>query len=103
MVDDPVHEARLLGQAQELVRIEQATLRMQPAQQGLESHNGAALQAELRLVVQDELPGVETGTELLDGLEPAPGPAVLGRLEHDVGEAGPLRLVHRDIGVLEQR
>ena len=53
------HQAGLLGERQERARAEEAELRVVPAHECLGAGDLAALEVELRLVVQDELAGVD--------------------------------------------
>ena len=75
---------------------------MLPAHERLDAEQFTALDGDLGLVVQDELPAVEAPAKLADQLEAIRGAVVVTCRE--VGETGAVgfRLVHRDVGLAEQ-
>ncbi len=90
-----------LGQRDEAARLQQAALRMRPAHQRLDADQ-LALQVDLRLVVQQQLAGVDGGAQV--GLQRgARGDHGLhfGLEEAHPVAAGDLGLRQRDVGVLE--
>ncbi|MCW2615470.1 MAG: hypothetical protein JWN08_2464 [Frankiales bacterium] len=77
---------------------------MVPAHQRLHADDPTAGQLDLRLVVHDELPGLERGAQVL--LHPQPlhrGLAARGTPHDGAGATSGLRLVHRDVGVAQER
>ena len=99
---DGVHEAALLDDRQEGVGVEDAAGGVLPAHQRLGAEDGAGLDVDLRLVVQDELAVHERGVEVLDRLEPgAVGLVELGLVELDA-RVGVLGGVHRDVRAPQQ-
>ena len=85
-----------------MARAEQAALRMLPAHQRLDAPHGAGSDVGLRLVVQHQLAGLQRAVQLADERQPlAAVPVALGQVDLVAG-AHPLRLVHRDVGALEQ-
>ena len=69
----------LLDEREEVAGAEQAALRVLPAHERLDAAHGAGPQLGLRLVVQDELAGLERGAELADQREPLAAVAVAAR------------------------
>ena len=95
------HEPGLLGERQELQRRDHAETRMGPAQQRLDGDGLAGPQVDLRLVVQDQLLGVDGGTQLVDEDEAVAAvvDVRLVHLERALAELGP---VHRDVGAAHE-
>ncbi len=97
------HQARLLGERQEGARAEQAELRVIPAHERLGAGDLAGLEIELRLVVHDDLTGLDRVRQLADQGETGAGMAVAGRAVDLMADAARLGGVHGDIGALHQR
>ena len=95
-------EAALLDQRQEVAGAEQPALGVLPAHERLDAAHGARPQLGLRLVVQDELAGLERGAELADEREPLAAVVVAAGEVDLVAGAHALGLVHRDVGALQQ-
>ena len=77
---------------------------MLPAQQRLDSHHLALPHVDLRLVVKDELVGVERLLNAPHCLEMLLGAAVVLGIEEEVAVAPRLlRAVHRMVGMAQQR
>ena len=101
---DRLDQAAVLGDRDELGRVEQAALGVLPADQRLEAGDLAGAQADHRLVVERELVAVERVAQLAFDLEPAhrAGPH-LGVEEDAAGAAAFLGPVHRRVGVADQQ
>src|SRR3954451_10625565 len=97
------HDAGLLGERDEGGRRQQAALRMVPAYERLDVADGARLHRELRLIVQDELVGPDRVAQLADEREALARVAVAVALVEGVAASRRLRLVHRDVGALQER
>ena len=95
-------ESTLLGHTNEFARGYQPTLRVLPADQGLGTHH-AAVQVELRLVVQHKLPRREGHLQVGLQLRAHADRDLHLRVE-EAQRVAPLRLdlVHGDVGLLEQ-
>ena len=92
----------LLDEREEVAGAEQAPLRVLPAHERLDAAHGAGPDVGLRLVVQHQLAGLQRAVQIADQREPLAAVAVaLGQVDLVAG-AHPLRLVHRDVGALEQ-
>ena len=101
---DRLDQAALLGDRDELARVEQAALGMVPAHQRLEADDLAAAQRDDRLVVELELVAVERVAQLALDLEAAHGPRPHLRVEDLAAAAAALlRPVHRGVGVADQQ
>ena len=100
---DRLDQAALLGDRDEVGRVELAVAGVVPADQGLERGHLAAREVDHRLVVEDELVAFDPLAQLALGLEPAQraGPH-LGVEELAAGAAAFLRPVHRRVGVADQ-
>lgn len=95
------HEAGRLGDGDELVRRNPAAFRMHPAHQGFEAGH-LAVEADLRLVVELDLTGVQGAAQIAQQPEPVRGVAVpLGLVDLDARTV-PLGLVHRHVRTPEQ-
>ncbi len=95
-------EPALLDQRQEVHGPEQPALRVLPAHERLDAAHVAAAQLGLRLVVEDELAGLERRAELADQREPLAAVAVAAGEVDLVAGAHALGLVHGDVGALQQ-
>ncbi len=101
---DRLDQAAVLGDRDELGRVEQAALGVLPADQRLEAGDLAGAQVDHRLVVEGELLAVERVPQLPFDLQPAhrAGPH-LGVEEDAAGAAALLGPVHRRVGVADQQ
>ena len=81
---------------------EEAPLRVLPAHQRLDAPHGAGPDLGLGLVVQHQLAGLQRAVQITDERQPIAAVAVALRQVDLVTGAHPLRLVHRDVGALEQ-
>ena len=101
---DRLDQAAVLGDRDELGRVEQAALGVLPADQRLEAADLAGAEVDDRLVVERQLVAVERVAQLAFDLEPAhrTGPH-LGVEEHAAGAAAFLGPVHRRVGVADQQ
>ena len=95
-------QAALLDEREEVAGAEQAALGVVPAHERLDAAHRAGPQLRLRLVVQDELAGLERGAELADEREPLAAVVVAADHVDLVAGAHALGLVHRDVGALQQ-
>ena len=95
-------QAALLDQREEVAGAEQAALGVLPAHERLDAAHRAGPQLGLRLVVQDELAGLERGAELADEREPLAAVVVAADHVDLVAGAHALGLVHRDVRALQQ-
>src|SRR3954452_3764739 len=96
-------EAHLLGERDELVRRDEAALRVAPAQQRLDAGGAAVGEPDDRLVVKLELIGGERALEVGAQLETREDALVHGRLEQAVAAlAVALGDVHRRVGVADE-
>ena len=75
---------------------------MLPPHQRLDALQGA-VHADLRLVVQDQLAGLDRHGEVGEQPQPLGGVVVVGGVVDDNAAVGALGDVHRDIGVLQHR
>ena len=102
----PLADARdqpgLLGQPQELARLDHAALGVVPADQRLEADDLAAAQVDLRLVEEPELALLDGPLEVGLGARAGAHAAAHAVVEHLVGDALALRAVHRLVGVADQ-
>ena len=88
----------------EVVGPEQPALGVVPPHQRLEADHPAGAEVDDRLVVDDELVAFERAVQVGAGAQRRHGRAVAVGLEHDrPGAAVVLGLVHRGVGVAEQR
>ena len=101
---DRLDQAAVLGDRDELGRVEQAALGVLPAHQRLEAADLAGAKVDHRLVVERQLVALERVPQLALDLEPAhrAGPH-LGVEEHAAGAAALLGPVHRRVGVADQQ
>ena len=96
-------QTRLLGERDELQRWDQPTRGMLPAHERLDAGDGARLQLDHRLVVQDELVVLQCSLQVRLQLEPLERRVVHRRLEHLIAAlAALLGHVHRHVRVPEQ-
>ena len=97
-------ETGLLGHRDELARLEQPTVRVLPPDQRLDTEQRGRRDVDDRLVVQDELTGVDAEAELALDVDPLHRLAAHLAVEqrHSIA-AQVLGLVHRDVGVADQR
>jgi len=75
-------ETRLLGDGDELLRLQQPELRVVPAHEGFHPDRLAALEVDDGLVVEDELPLVHRSLQLGRAFEPLHHGRLQGRLVH---------------------
>ena len=104
-IDSPIvaDEPGLLGERQELVRPEQATLGVQPAGQRLEPDDVARRQLDDRLVVGHDLAAVDAAAQLGGGPQGEHRRLVgTRRVRLDAVAPACLGPVHRAVGVAEQ-
>ncbi len=106
LVDDergqPVHQARSLRQGDELVRRDEAPVRVVPSQQRLHPDDAAVEERHLGLVVQGQLAVVDGLAQRGQQAQPVGRVTVAGRVVHlDLGVAL-LRLVHRHVSGTQQ-
>ncbi|CAM5310249.1 hypothetical protein STANM309S_02206 [Streptomyces tanashiensis] len=95
------HQARGLGDGDELVRRHLAALGVDPADERLQTGD-LAVEADLRLVVEFDLAGVEGAAEVTEEAEPVGRVGVaLGLVDLDAGAVA-LGLVHGDVGPAQQ-
>ena len=101
---DRLDQAAVLGDRDELGRVEQAALGVLPADQRLEAGDLAGAQADHRLVVEGQLVAVERVAQLAFDLEPAQRPARISA-SNSTQRARPLFLgpVHGRVGVADQQ
>ena len=93
-------QSGLFGERDELERLHDAALRVDPADQGLDARDPSRLELDHGLVVQDELVVLERTLQVGLQLEAAQRGVVHLGLEHLVATlALLLRHVHRDVGV----
>ena len=95
------HQPGGLGDGDELVRGDPAALRVHPAHQRLQAGH-LAVEADLGLVVQLHLAGVQRPAQVAEEAEPVGGVAVPLGLVHLDARTVPLRLVHRDVRAAQQ-
>ena len=95
------HQPGRLGDGDELVRRDPPALRVHPAHQRLQAGD-LAVEADLGLVVQLDLAGVERAAQIAQQAEPVGGVAVALGLVHLDARAVPLRLVHRHVRAAQQ-
>ena len=89
--------------AEEGIGEQQTARRVLPAHERLDGDRGTAARVALGLVMQDELPAFEGAVEVLAGLQ-ALAAVALERGREALGPgAPPLGLVHREVGVTQQR
>ena len=101
VLGQPRHQPGGLGDGDELVRWHPAAVRMHPADQRLQPGD-MAVEADLGLVVQLDVAGVQGAAQIAEQAEPVGGVAVpLGLVELDAA-AVPLGLVHGDVGAAQQ-
>jgi len=97
-----VHQAGLLDQRQEQVRVAQAVLGMPPADQRLHAVHLAAMQVHLGLVVQHDVVAVDRRPQVLQHLQPLPGRVATLTVIGREAPACLLRLIQRDVRALQQ-
>ncbi len=97
------HQAQFLGQGNELVRRDQATFRMAPADQRFQADHKAGFQVDLRLIMQLELVVADGSLQGDTQPDTAQGGAVHIRPVKLVAlSAGLFRLIHGGIGIAHQ-
>jgi hypothetical protein len=97
-----MHQAALLDDGEERVRVEQAASRVLPAYERLRAEGGAGCDIDLRLVVQHELVLVEGGVEVLHRFEPEAVDLVEPRVVAIDPRVRVLGRVHRHVGASQQ-
>ena len=105
LVDDPPgqqpHDRGVLGDADQLLRVDLAVARVAPAQQRLQPHDRAGRDVDLRLVVQRDagIAGLQRPAQVGEQAHPF-GCAVVGAGDvHGHGVGALLGVVPRDVGV----
>ena len=93
----------LLGDRDELGRVDDAQLGVLPAGERLHADDPARAQLGLRLVGEHQLAALDRVAQLGGEREPARAVVVLAGLERRVAARGGLRGVHGDVGALDQR
>ena len=103
-VGQVAHQAGVLDEREELVRGKQSAGRVVPAHERLDAGHQQRLRVDLGLVVHREGAGVDDAAQLLEGAQPVL-PAEHVVLDAVDGLADPVRLrvVHRDVGLAQQR
>lgn len=97
----PGHQPGGLGDGDELVRWHPAAVRVHPTDQRLQSGD-MPVEADLGLVVQLDIAGIQGAAQIAQQAEPVRGVAVpLGLVELDTAAVA-LGLVHRHIGAAQQ-
>ena len=101
---DLLDQSALFGQRDELRRRNLAEHRVVPARQRLDAMDGAVAGPDLRLIVQLQRVVGDRAAQRRAVLQPLLGePVHVGAEEAERGAAGLLGLVHRRIGLLDQR
>ncbi len=102
MLGDRGRQSGLLRQWHEPRCIEQTERRMLPPDEGLDAGELARAQVQRRLVVQQDRVGVQRRTQLRRERQPLRVVRVRRRVVDGERPTAALRLVHRDVGVLEE-
>ena len=97
-----VDQPGVLGGRQKLSRGQQPEPGVLPAHQRLDAAQLAVDEADLGLVVQDELTGIQGAAQFAEQRQPGGAAGLVGRAEGDGTAAFALCGVHRDVGALEE-
>src|SRR5664280_1449363 len=95
-------QAGVLGQRDEVIRWDQAAVGVLPADQGLGADDVPGADADLGLVVQDQLVAVQRPAQVPEQRQLRRGVAVDGRVVGEHPQVLALRDVHGDVGALQQ-
>ena len=97
-----VDEAGDLGELDELVGPDHPELRVQPTHQRLDTHDGAEIEVDLRLVEDGDLVAAERPGQLAEQAQPSHRVLVVAGRVGRPPLTGGLGLVHGDLGPLQQ-